>query len=478
MLARTKLTWLLWTWLPPAAGIAALALACFFYFHSPRPRRYDLTLTAGNARGMRQHLAVRLAEESARRQVALEVRPSAGSGQALDWVNSHRVDVALVQGGLATDEWPDVRQIATLHIEPMLLMVKKELQADVTTILTALRGKSVDLEEVSSGSHLLASAILNFVGLAPRERGDSHGYIPLNMDRQALLAEQDETRLPDAVFLVSTLPSPTARFLVTRHGYRLVPLPFAEAFALESLADPPAGEQQGTDQRRIEPGRIHATTIPAFACGVDPPVPAKPLSTLGTRLLLVAHKDVPVKAVYSLVEATYAAEFGRVIHPPLDAKLLELPPEFPWHEGALVFQQRNMPLLSGAAMDSAHKGMAILAAAASGLFVLWQWAKQHGQLARNQGFTKHIGEATRIERQAMEAERDHPLAVPELVALRDELVKLKARALEEFTREGPAGRELLVAFLVQINDVRDSLNRLILESDGGAHLAYVREHAP
>src|SRR5262249_36120274 len=129
MLAPGKLRRLVWTWVAPAAGVAALALACYFYFHAPPPKNYDLVLTAGNPRGLRHQRAVRLAAESARHHVALDLRPSAGSDQALDLVNAHAVDAALVQGGLDPDSRPDVRQVATLHIEPLLLMVKKELHA-------------------------------------------------------------------------------------------------------------------------------------------------------------------------------------------------------------------------------------------------------------------------------------------------------------------------------------------------------------
>jgi hypothetical protein len=106
----------------------------------------------------------------------------------------------------------------------------------------------------------------------------------------------------------------------------------------------------------------------------------------------VAHQDVPPRAALQLVEATCGAEFGQVVRPPLDPTLMDLPPEFPWHEGAVLYQRRSAPLLSGDAVDSAHKAFAIFAAAASGLFVLWQWAKQQGQLGRSKGFNQAGGE--------------------------------------------------------------------------------------
>jgi hypothetical protein len=248
---------------------------------------------------------------------------------------------------------------------------------------------------------------------------------------------------------------------VSKHGYRLVSLPFAEAFALGSLVQGMEEKQNQAGSERVIKGRIQAVTIPAFAYGVEPPVPEQSLPTLGTRLLLVAHKDVPPRAVYQLVEATYTAEFGRIVRPPLDARLMDLPPEFPWHDGAQLYQQRNAPLLSGEVMDSAHKGFAIFAAAASGLFVLWQWSKLYGQRARNRGLNQYLAQVTRIEERVMEAERERPADAAELLGLRERLGRLKTQALDDFARNELAGKEFLAGFLVQVNDVRDHLTRLL-----------------
>jgi hypothetical protein len=174
-----------------------------------------------------------------------------------------------------------------------------------------------------------------------------------------------------------------------------------------------------------------------------------------------------------LVQATYASKFGQVVQPPLDAKLMDLPPEFPWHDGALVYQQRNAPLLSGAVMDSAHKAFAIFAAAASGLFVLWQWLKLHRSSARHRGFRSYVAQVARIEQRALEAERNGGLSVAEIVALRDGLHRLKTEALDVFAQADLAGKDVMFGFLIEANDVRDHLTRLIShrEENEGKELA-------
>jgi hypothetical protein len=370
--------------------------------------------------------------------------------------------VALVQGALSPAGRPHVRQVATLHVEPLHLVVKKELLSDVSASLTALRGKTVELEEVGSGSHSLATAVLAFVGLRPRDQDPVGGYIPSTTGRHGILSEPDVARLPDAVFLISSLPAPVITHLVHKHGYRLVALPFAEAFAIGSLAKSDDAADSVSAPGGIAKGRIQSVTIPAYTYSVDPPVPDKPLPTVGARLLLVAHKDVPARAAYMLVEATYAAEFGKIVRPPLDSKLMDLPPEFPWHDGSVLYQERNSPILSGEVMDSTHKGMAIFAALASGLFVLWQWVKMSGQRARISGLGRYLAEATRLEERVAAAECARPVVAADLVALKDELSRLKAEAMDELTADELGGKELLTSFLVQVNDLRDYLTGLIV----------------
>jgi TRAP-type uncharacterized transport system substrate-binding protein len=109
----------------PIAGLAALSLAVFFYFHKPTPKSYRLRITAGNALGMRHQLALRLQGEAAKRNITFELVPSLGSEQALDWVERREVDLALVQGALNSVSLPNVREVAPLHIEPMHLLAKE-----------------------------------------------------------------------------------------------------------------------------------------------------------------------------------------------------------------------------------------------------------------------------------------------------------------------------------------------------------------
>src|SRR5262249_58774387 len=122
---------------------------------------------------------------------------------------------------------------------------------------------------------------------------------------------------------------------------------------------------------------------------------------------------------------------------------MDLPPEFPWRDGVVHYEERNAPVLSGEVMDSTHKGLAIFAAAASGLFVLWQWAKMSGQRARISGLGRFLAEATRLEERVTAAERAQPVVAADLIALKDELSRLKGGGLGEITAEELGGQEVI-----------------------------------
>jgi TRAP-type uncharacterized transport system substrate-binding protein len=446
-----------WQWLAPAVGVAALALAAYVYFHTPRGRTYRLTMTGGSAASTRYQVAETLRRELALCGLDLETHLSHGSEEELDLVNSGEIDCAFVQGGLGVGDRPNVRLVAMMQIEPLHLLVKKELAEKVTERLTALDGKTVNVDEPATGTHTLAVAVLAFAGLTAHVESKPGGYYAKELDLETLMTANG-SELPDAIFLCASLPSRVTTHLVTQHGYQLVPLPFGEAFALSSIG-PRLVEQQGS--HTIDKGRTYPVTIPAFTYGVEPPTPPKELATLGTRMLLVANKGVDKRPIERMIDCIYSSKFAQVVRPPLDVKMMEMAPELPWHDGAEAYRQRNRPVVSGMVVDSAQKGFAIFAAAASGLFFLWQWFKLRTQFLRDRGFSKYINKIAYIETTASHVERDQIGGLVLLHELRDKLADLKSEALARFTEGQLSGYQLMEGFLVQANDVRDYIRDLI-----------------
>ncbi len=467
MITSKRLLHIWWVWLAPTVGVATIAVALYFMLHAPANQHYRLTLSAGELGTTRSKLAETLRVKAATHGLTLEFRETAGSQDELEQVNAHTLDIAFVQGGVHIENAANVRQVASLQIEPLHFLVRKELAEKVANNWDALEGKTVNLGPAGSGTHLLALEVMEFVGLHPQQPGKQRGYVPRIMPHQELRAEQDGARLPDAIFLVASMPSETVKELVHTHDYRLVPLPFADAFALGGLNAAADKARHHEKKDCIDRARIYATFIPAFTYRVEPHVPEKALPSLGTRLLLVAHQDVDAQAVERLVEVIYDSQFASVTRPALDPKLLDLPPEFAWHKGSQLYKERGAPIVSGRFMDSAHRAMAILAALVSGLFVLYQWHRMRGGFKRDQGFKKYLQKVTWIEARATNLELDQPGALQVLIDLRFRLGRLRTEILDRFSAGELVGHELMQSFLILAADVRDGLTAMMRQCPQG-----------
>jgi TRAP-type uncharacterized transport system substrate-binding protein len=435
-------------------GVTALGLAAYFAFHEPGQRPVRLRMTAGAEGGARHRIGQELQREAAHRALTIELAVMAGSEAAIEALEKGRVDAALVQGGLDLVDHPTLRQVTALHVEPLHLLVREKIHRTLAGNLGRLHGKTVNLGEHGSGTYLLAREVMAFSGLP----GESD-YTESTLSYADLERETDESRLPDAVFTVSTLPSPLARYLVTRHQYRLVSLPFREAFALGAFDRTQAPGQPAT---RIDRRRVYDATIPAFAYEIEPGVPPEAIRTLGTQLLLIARKDTAPAAIRRLLEVVFNSPFSQVLQPPAEARQLESSPELPWHEGSIEYVRRNSPLIAGDAIDLIEKEVSILGVLVGGLFFLSQWMRRQFRRRRERSFESYILRVAQVERRALALSRAPTLDLAALLQLQDELSQIKGEALERFAEGVLDGEELMSGFLAHASDARDFLSRMIL----------------
>ena len=410
-------------------ALIAIVVAIALFFTKTEATAYRLRVTAGDANGRRHELALILAGLSRSSGLQLEVIPTAGSAAAAAAVAAHEVDVALIQGGL--DPIPGVREVGVLYPEPLHLLVREELLADG---LAGLRGRRVNLSTPGSGTRHLALQALAFVELEP-----GRDIIEDQMSYAEIEAAPPEA-LPDALFMVSSLPSPVVAFLIQKRGYRLLPLPIGHALNIRDF-------------------RISETTIPAYTYEYVPPVPDGDLRTIANHLLLVAHPDVPPQAIADLIDMVYGGEFSRAANlPVLRAPTLERITEYPLHEGTLLYTRRDDPLLTSEVIDNVESMRSFLVSMAVAAFLFWRWYSRRKSL----GFEAFIDEVTRIERRALELEKKPEMDLHELMVARHRLSEIKNNALEKFSRGELKGEEFMSSFLSHVTDVRTYLNMMIL----------------
>jgi len=407
-------------------------------------------------------IAQRIAAESGRHGLLVELtnRP-VGSLEALELVDTpNPINHALVAGGVSLRDYPNVRQVTALAPLPMHLVARPDLAEGG---LSRLRGRRINLGPPTTATYAVARDLLTFAGFRPPVVG-GHGdyeimeHAPAELQRRLVqlqgLSGADRDRvlreLPDAVFLLSQMPSLLVKDLVTVAGYRLSPLPFAEAYALDRISTTVSGET------RVDRASFSATEIPAYTYGIDPAVPPVPCRTVASRLLMIAYAPTPPEAVARLLETVYDGPVARLAEPvPLRGQV----PQFAFHPGTELFMRRNEPFLTPELLSTVGKLTGGLGAFASGIVAFYGFLRLR-QLRR---FESYYNEIRRIELIARGQQTD-PSAPADSPALRDylenKLLDLKSQALEDFAEGGLKGEGLMSGIVALVNDTRRSLERL------------------
>jgi TRAP transporter TAXI family solute receptor len=410
------------------AALAALAFAGLSLYFSVREDRIAIRLAAGDTRGRRAEIAEALADEARSHGLDVTVVESEGSEDSRAMVERREVDVALVQGGLDGND--DVREVAPLVLESLHLLVRGD--SDIWA-LEDLRGHRVMLAPPGSGTRRLSIALTTLASLQPE-----HDYTEVAMT-YAELDEASESELPDAIFHVSTLPSPNARRLLLGRGYRLIPLPFAEAMALRDVA-------------------VNVGVIPAYTYDAAPATPREDVPTLATRMIAIASRHTRPEAIRRLLEALESERFLRHANLPRPDESLFLQPEFPLHPGTIGWMHRDDPLFTSEDVQGIESLRSFIVSLVVAFVLLYRWWRTR----RLHGLDGYLSEAARIDRDAMAVEDAASLDLVKMLALRGELGKVKSNALAAFARGEIHSEELLSSFLVHCADVRQHLDRMIL----------------
>jgi TRAP-type uncharacterized transport system substrate-binding protein len=409
-------------------------------------RRNVLLAEQIRAEGARHHLDIALTTREYGTLAALEEieAPSA-------------VKLALIVGGVTTRDYPHVRTVTTLTKEYLHLLVKPEF---AERGIAGLHGKCIFLGPPTAGSYHLARDLLDFVGLRPAAEDKNDGYTIDQTPREQVLRElvrirslgeparaEALARLPDAAMFLAPLPSPFAKELVTGFGYRLVSLPFAEAYGLDHL-NPPTAEGVRIDRSMLTPG-----VIPAYTYGNNPVEPAKECPTICAPLILVAEDDTNPAAICSLLETIYESPLTSAIRPPA---LNEQVHAFPRHPGMERYLHRNDPLLTP---EVAYRFGTLgggIGAFLSGAIALYGFLR----LRNLRRFESYYREIEQIEKMArgLQGDPDAPTDMPSLRShLEGRLSELKCTVLNDFADGGLTGEGLMAGIIALINDTRESL---------------------
>jgi TRAP-type uncharacterized transport system substrate-binding protein len=409
-------------------AIIALSVAAGFWYWNARTKLYHLRLGAGVELKYRKDLIDILCEEASNHDLKIEIQSNGASADAIARVARGELDAAVVPAGLAVQN-DDVRQVAVFDCEPLQLFVRPELIAEG---VAGLKGKRLNLGQAGGGVRILATQVLDFMGLKQGSYQDeTHPY--------AELITLPPDRMPDGVFSLSPLPSPLGEKMVQNYGYHLMELPYGQAMALRKAA-------------------IEDTTVPAHTYGANPAVPDQPLHTVGTRALLVANCNVSKIAIRRMLEVLYESDFSRRAGmPPLSETAILRSVEYPNHAGTVAYLHRHDPWVNKDFVDNIMNLRGLFVSVISAAILFWQWYRRR----RVADVNDYLRACAKLEIDALRASSLGEFTAGQLDACQKQLTELHLDVLEKHHAGIFSGDQQFATLLARIDSFQQSLPRLL-----------------
>jgi len=281
------------------AGLVVIAgLIIAFQFVQPAPPRM-VRIAAGPEAGAYHGYAERYAAILARYGIELEVLATAGSLENLGLIADpdpdpdQRVDLALVQGGIAnTEQRQALAGLGSLFYEPLWLFGRGDAPARP---LNRIHGAGIGIGPEASGTAFLSRRLLGLSGIGPDQDRIETGDLEASASRLV-----DGTL--DLVFAVVAPDSESLRGLLDQDSIRLRDLPRAAAYA------------------RVDRS-LTALGLPAGTLDLARGIPDHDMQLVAATANLVARPDIHPALVDLLITAANEVHGG--------GDLLSAPGTFP-----------------------------------------------------------------------------------------------------------------------------------------------------
>jgi TRAP-type uncharacterized transport system substrate-binding protein len=285
-----------------AIGVLSIFIWLLTKYISPAPPS-RVEMTTGSVDGASHQFALKYQAYLKANRVTLELKPSTGSVQNLERLNTG-TPIGFVQGGLGilsidpqkSDEDTPLRSLGVVGYEPIWLFAPSgELAKKLTQGLGVLAGKNVAIGAEGSGTRKVALDLLQSYGVTAANATFSAdgGMAAAN----ALLAKK-----LDAIIIIGAPQTPAVQLLLDKSEVQLVSIEHAEGIT-----------------RRLP--YMSLVTLKAGSVNPQRDLPAQDIVLLSTTANLVVRDDLHPALAYLLLEAARDVHKG--------ATLLNKPSEFP-----------------------------------------------------------------------------------------------------------------------------------------------------
>ena len=418
-------------------ALVALAATVGLWYVFNQTTVETLKLGAGMELKYREGLTDILCEEAKTNHLNIEIQWSPHALEALKQVESRELDAAIIPAGLSVPA-DKVKQVTMLDCQTLHLFVKPEIFRQG---LAGLRGHSIFLGTTGTEVRYAAEQVLKYSGLI-----GGKDYVVDTRAYDELMKSPDAT--PDAIFVLSPLPSPLGDKLARQFGYQLLELPMGEALSMRK----PSFED---------------ILIPADTYGASPAVPQQPIHSVGVRSVLVAHAKVPSLAVERFLEVLYESDFARRANiKKLNPALLQRSSNYPTHKGTDEYMHRNDPWIVQKLLTKLQGFMGSVVSGLSAILLAWHWIRR-----KKVDVGTYQLECTHLDLDAQRAACQGEFGEVELSACLTQLARLKAEVLEQYHDQFLNGDKQVLEVVARIEGMQTLLPSLVRSKAPVKHLS-------
>ncbi|MCW5621513.1 MAG: ABC transporter substrate-binding protein [Burkholderiales bacterium] len=260
----------------PTATIVVGSFAFALIAMRPAPPS-EITMSTGTADGTYHAVGVRYRDILARDGVTVRLIPSSGAVENFRRLIDPESDVhvTFVQGGIARDQnLQEVFSLGSLYYEPLWVFTRGR---ERITRLSALKGKTIAIGPMNSGTATLASLLLQHSGVTqPSTR-------ILRSGGQAAVDLLISGNI-DAVFLMMEAEAPLIHTLTRTPGVQLMHFEQADAYIREHPY-------------------LSALTVPQGMFDLERNIPDRAITLIGTPASLLVDGDLHPALTYLLLRA-------------------------------------------------------------------------------------------------------------------------------------------------------------------------------
>ena len=215
----------------PLVLLAVLLLGLAYWWLDPEPPRH-VTLATGPAQSAYSEFGKRYAKAMAAYGIEVQLLPSEGSSQNLEWLTAGKADLGFVQGGSgATDATDDagLASLGSLFVEPVWLFYRvdsaQKIAPDATlNSLTQLKGLRVNVGTPGSGVPRLMGKLFDI------NRIDASALTLSQLEQTPATMAFLGAEL-DALVFASAPESPMVQMLLQTPGVKLMDFAQSEAYS-------------------------------------------------------------------------------------------------------------------------------------------------------------------------------------------------------------------------------------------------------